>query len=259
MTGVRLHEDELRIDAPLVRRLLAEQLPALAGLPLTPVPATGTVNLVLRLGDDLAVRLPRAARWAGSLERELTWLPRLAPLLPLRVPQPVAAGRPSADYPLPWAVVRWLDGEPYAAERIDDERRAAEDLARFVLALRSALPTAAAPATGRAPIPSLNAVTRAAVDELGSGIDRAAVLTAWVRALEAPPWDGRPVWIHTDLLPPNLLARQGRLEAVLDFGGVASPPGACSGPPAAPPTATPCRSTRGRGNGPAATPCTRRC
>jgi aminoglycoside phosphotransferase (APT) family kinase protein len=183
------------------------------------VPSTGTVNVVLRLGDDLAVRLPRVARWADSIERELTWLPRLAPALPLRVPQPVAAGRPTDDYPLPWAVVRWLDGQQYVAERIGDERLAAAGLAAFVLALREALPADGAPATGRAPIPSLDEVTRAAVDELGGAIDQQAVLREWERALEAPPWDGRPVWIHTDLLPPNLLTRAGRLDAVLDFGG----------------------------------------
>jgi aminoglycoside phosphotransferase (APT) family kinase protein len=220
VTGGHLHEDELTVDEPLVRRLLAEQLPDLARLPLRPVPSTGTVNVVLRLGTGLAVRLPRVGRWADSILRELTWLPRLAPALPLRVPQPVAAGRPTEQYPLPWAVVRWLDGEPYAHERIDDERRAAEDLAGFVLALRGALPTAGAPPTGRAPIPSLDAMTREAIDALGSVIDRDAVLHAWERALAAPPWDGRPVWIHTDLLPPNLLARDGRLDAVLDFGGV---------------------------------------
>jgi aminoglycoside phosphotransferase (APT) family kinase protein len=215
-----LHPDELPIDVPLVRRLLAEQLPALAALPLRPVPATGTVNVVLRLGDDLAVRLPRLARWAGSLERELAWLPRLAPALPLAVPEPVASGRPSPAFPLPWAVVRWLDGEPYAEERIGDEHAAARTLARFVVALRSALPTDAAPPTGRAPLPALDAVTRAALADLGADVDRAAVLREWERALAATPWDGAPVWLHTDLLRPNLLARDGRLAAVLDFGGV---------------------------------------
>lgn len=216
----RLHADELPIDEALVRRLLAEQHPALADLPLRPVPATGTVNVVLRLGADLAVRLPRVARWAASLERELTWLPRLAPALPLPVPEPVAAGVPSAAFPLPWAVVRWLDGEPYSNDRVKDEPAAARDLAGFVLALRSALPTEGAPATGRAPLPALDAATRAAIDEMGQDVDRAAVLREWERALAAPPWDGVRTWIHTDLLRPNLIASQGRLAAVLDFGSV---------------------------------------
>lgn len=216
----RLHDGEAAIDVALVRRLLEEQLPDLADRPLRPVASTGTVNVVLRLGDDLAVRLPRLAQWAESVERELAWLPRLATALPLRVPEPVAAGRPSPAYPLPWAVVRWLDGSPYADDRVADERAAAEALAGFVVALRSALPLDGAPATGRAPLPTLDEVTRQAIDELAADVDRATVLAGWERALEAPAWDGRPRWLHTDLLRPNLLARAGRLEAVLDFGGV---------------------------------------
>lgn len=219
MTGA-LHHGEVDIRPDLVRRLLAEQLPHLARLPLRAIEPAGTVNVVLRLGDDLAVRLPRAATWADSLERELTWLPRLAPALPLRVPEAIAAGSPSIAYPLPWAVLRWLDGEPYADAGIDDERDAARRLAAFVTALRSVLPLAGAPSTGRAPLRTLDEVTRAAIDEAGEDVDRDAVLAAWDRVLEAPPWDGRPVWVHTDLLRPNLLVRGGRLHAVLDFGGV---------------------------------------
>ena len=213
-----MHDDELVIDAALVRRLLAEQLPDVAGRPLREV-GRGTVNAMFRLGDDLAVRLPRTAEWAGDLERERVWLPRLRERISLRVPEPVAEGRPTDEYPLPWAVYRWVDGDQYEDELVADERGAAEDLARFVRELRAG-PVEGGPAAGRRPLAVLDEVTRVAIVEAGDLLDTAAVLAAWDRALEAPVFAGDAVWIHTDLLRPNLLVQGGRLAAVIDFGAV---------------------------------------
>jgi aminoglycoside phosphotransferase (APT) family kinase protein len=213
-----MHDDELAIDADLVRRLLAQQLPHLADRPLRIV-GRGTVNAMFRLGDDLAVRLPRTAAWAGDLERERIWLPRLRERISLRVPEPVAEGRPTDEYPLPWAVYRWVAGDQYDDGLVDDEVTAADDLARFVRELRAS-PVDGAPATGRRPLVQLDAATRAAIAEAGDVLDTSSVLAAWDRALQAPPFAGDKVWVHTDLLRPNLLVRDGRLAAVIDFGTV---------------------------------------
>lgn len=114
----------------------------------------------------------------------------------------------------------WLDGAPYDDALVDDERRAAEDLAAFVRGLhRSALPDDAPPG-GRRPLRQLDGLTRASVAEAAGAVDARAVVRAWDRALDAPAWDGAPGWVHADLLRPNLLVRSGRLCAVLDFGGV---------------------------------------
>ena len=217
-THPRMHDDELAIDAHLVRRLLAEQLPDLAELPLRVV-GRGTVNAMFRLGDDLAVRLPRTVQWAGDLDREQTWLPLLRDRLTLQVPEPVASGEPTSEYPLPWAVYRWVDGDQYADALVDDEPAAADDLARFVRELRAGS-VDGAPATGRRPLAELDAPTRAALVEAGDLLDTSAALAAWDRALEAPVFAGPKVWVHTDLLRPNLLVRGGRLAAVIDFGAV---------------------------------------
>jgi aminoglycoside phosphotransferase (APT) family kinase protein len=216
---MKMHDGQVDIDAGLVGRLVAAQFPGLDGLPVRAVQSTGTVNAIYRLGDQLYARLPRLPRWALALERECQWLPTLAPWLSLQVPEPVAQGCPADRYPFSWAIYRWIPGQPYADELVEDERRAASDLAQFVAELRQ-VPIAGAPRTGRRPLRELDDGTRAAIESVGDIIDRPAALAAWEQALTVPAWDGTPVWIHTDLLRPNLLVADGRLNTVIDFGGV---------------------------------------
>jgi aminoglycoside phosphotransferase (APT) family kinase protein len=216
----KMHADEVDIDADLVAQLVVEQFPELADQPIRPVQSTGTVNAIYRIGDDLCARLPRVGSWAGDLKNEAHWLPMLAPHLSLRVPVPVATGQPGNGYPFGWAVYEWIDGQPYADELVDDERQAARDLAQFVAELRAIVPVDTAPRGGRRPLVEQDASTREAIDLSRDVIDRDAATAAWDRALEAPVWQGKPVWIHADLLRPNLLVQGGRLAAVIDFGAV---------------------------------------
>lgn len=136
MPAGKMHADEVDIDVSLVRWLVSEQFPRWANLPISAVRSTGTVNAIYRLGDRLYARLPRVRGWAQNLDRELRWLPELAPRLPLRVPEPVGRGNPAGSYPFSWAIYEWIDGQPYSDELIDDERQAARDLAQFVIELR---------------------------------------------------------------------------------------------------------------------------
>ena len=216
---MKLHDGEVDIDLELVGRLVAAQFPRFADLPISAVKSTGTVNAIYRLGDHLCVRLPRLPRWAQALDKELSWLPKLAPCLSQRVPEPVAKGHAASGYPFAWGIYRWIDGHPYRDDLVHDERKAADDLAQFVVELRCVDPLGA-PRGGRKPLRELDAVTRAAIESSRDTIDSYAAAAAWESALEAPPWDGTPVWIHTDLLKPNLLVDGGRLCAVIDFGGV---------------------------------------
>lgn len=213
-----MHDDEVQIDHGLVVRLVAEQFPRLAGLPIREVRSTGTVNAIYRLGDALYVRLPRVGTWSESIDREWTWLPRLAPRLPLRIPEPVHLGVPTPDYPFPWAIFDWIEGRPYDDE-VQDEREVARELAGFVRALRAVPRTTDAPPGGRRPLRELDAGTRATIQQLPYDVDGVAALAAWEDALLAPRWVGEAVWVHADLLRPNVLVQGGRLTAVIDFGG----------------------------------------
>jgi len=214
----RMHADELEIDEPLVRLLLEEQFPHWADLPLARVEPEGTVNAIFRLGDELAVRLPRLAEWSAD-DGELRLLPRLAPLLPLEIPRPLALGEPGFGYPCRWLVVRWLAGETAPIEELDAVQ-AARDLAAFVAALQAVDPEGA-PA-GRDRLAERDTRTREHVARLG-----AVALDVWERALAAPPWEKPPVWQHGDLDARNWLVRDGRISGVIDWGS----PGA--GDPAA--------------------------
>jgi aminoglycoside phosphotransferase (APT) family kinase protein len=218
---LKLHDDEVEINADLVRRLVADQFPHLSDLPVTEFKSTGTVNLIYLLGDELCLRLPRVRRWASGLERECQWLPLLAPSLTLQVPEPVARALPTSYYPFSWAIFRWIDGQTYTADRVDDERQAAADLAQFVAELRSNdLPPIddTRPYGGRPSLAEQDADVRNWIAQAGDLIDGPAVTAAWEDALSGPAWDGTYTWIHGDLLPPNLLVKDGRLRAVIDFG-----------------------------------------
>ena len=178
-----------------------------------------------RLGDDLAVRLPRIHWAVDNIAKERKWLPILAPHLPLAVPLPVAVGEPEAAFPHPWSVVQWLPGELATLERLDDPVRAALDLAAFVRALQSIDATGGPRHRRGGPLRHADAAVRQAIAGLRGEVDARAVTEAWDRALAAPDYDGPPVWFHGDLSYLNLLARDGKLTGVIDWGtcGVGDP------------------------------------
>jgi aminoglycoside phosphotransferase (APT) family kinase protein len=217
---MKMHDGEVDIDAELVGRLVAAQFPQLTDLPISAVQSTGTVNAIYRLGDHLYARLPLVQEWARDLDKEWHWLPKLAPRLSLRVPEPVGRGHPAGSYPFSWAIYRWIDGRPYADELVADEHQAAKDLSQFVVELRRVDVVVGAPRGGRQPLRELDIGTRAAIESARGVIDGDAAAAVWERALEAPAWKGTPVWVHSDLLRPNVLVHGGRLCAVIDFGGV---------------------------------------
>ncbi|WP_202387307.1 phosphotransferase [Nocardioides flavescens] len=235
MSGAQLHEGQVDADAALVRRLVDAQLPAWSSLPLTPVAAYGTDHRLFRLGDELLVRVPVYAGSAGQALTDAAWLPRiaagLAGVVPVEVPVPVALGEPTDELPFAWSVVPWLEGEPLDAAGVAgrvDRRQLAEDLAAFVLALRAVDPSGGpaprGPWSRGAPLPDDAASTREVADEidaLAGTVDPVRARRVWAEALEAGPWTGEPVWIHGDLLDGNLLVRDGRLSAVIDFGFLA--------------------------------------
>lgn len=212
-----MHADELPIEIPLVGRLLEEQFPEWAALPLERVASTGTDNALYRLGGEMVVRLPRIEWATGGLEKDFRWLPLLAPRLPVAIPTPLARGRPGAGFPWEWGVYSWLPGDNPAPG--PGGAVLARDLAGFVRALRE-IDIEGAPRSRRGkPLATQDERAREALAEVPEAAD------AWEASLAVSEWEGRPVWLHADLLPGNLLVRKGRLAAVIDFAvaGVGDP------------------------------------
>ncbi|MPV38550.1 aminoglycoside phosphotransferase family protein [Georgenia subflava] len=214
----RMPAAEVDVDEPLVRRLLADQHPDLAALPLRLL-ANGWDNVIWRLGDDLVVRAPRRAAAAGLIENEQRWLPRLAAHLPVRIPVPVRLGRPTAYYPWSWTVGTWTAGVSAAVVPAAARDSVAEPLAEFLLALHRPAP-ADAPHNPVRGVP-LGTRDRAVRERLAGGAvpDAARVAALWDDLSAAPPWTGTSLWLHGDLHPANLvLDADGALAAVIDFG-----------------------------------------
>jgi aminoglycoside phosphotransferase (APT) family kinase protein len=217
MSFVRMHTEQVDSDAALVRRLLVAQYPQWADLPIERLPSSGTDNAIYRLGTEMVVRLP-LIHWAvGQVDKEHTWLPKLAPRLPLAVPEPLAMGEPAEGYPWHWSVYRWIEGESAHPDRVADLRQAADDLAGFVAALH-AIDLADAPRSQRGvQLATKDAEIRGAINAMAHEFDAEALTAAWDEAITCPQWDGPPVLVHGDLSDGNLLVREGRLHAVIDF------------------------------------------
>ncbi len=223
-----IHEGESAIDEALVASLLRRERPEWASLPLSEAGA-GTDNRIFRLGDELLVRLPRTAGTAGSLRKERKWLPRLAPSLTHRVPEPVHAGSPTEQYPHEWAVYRWIAGDAPGEQTVADWPAFGADLASFVRELHHTDLKGAERAGDLSWY--RGGSLRVCDDWISPSFDRCRALLAaeldidtlerwWLDALALPDPSVGHVWLHGDLRTGNLLVREGRLHAVIDFGAL---------------------------------------
>ena len=228
--GKNLHVDgRAGIHAGLVKRLVAAQFPEWDDLHIAPVAVDGWDNRTYRLGDEMTVRLPTAEGYAPAIDKEHRWLPVLAPLLPIAVPMPLAKGVPGEGYPFNWSIRGWLEGETSSLDRIDDMCGFAASVAGFLRALQRVNgtdgPRAGAHSFYRGAWPGhYDEETLRSLTILEGRIDTERAAAVWEAALEAT-WHGPPVWFHGDIASGNLLVRDGRLVAVIDFGtsGVGDP------------------------------------
>lgn len=158
----------------------------------------------------------------AQVEKEHRWLPVLAQHLPLPIPEPIAVGQPSDEYPWPWSIYGWIDGTPASVGPSADLTALAGDLARFLTALYSIDATNGPPAGPHSasrggPLTRWDEWTRESIELLADDVDEEAVTEVWETAL-ASAWEKAPVWVHGDVAGSNLLVADGKLCGVIDFG-----------------------------------------
>lgn len=209
---------DIEIDCQLVGRLLRSQHPDIARLPIRPLDA-GWDNAMFRLGDSLAVRLPKRRAAAELIEHEQLWLPQLADRLSLPVPNPNRVGKPSADYPWNWSVLPWIEG---VAADLAESVGQAERFALFLRSLHTPAP-ANAPANPFRDCPLATKATDLATRfhrlETATDLVAPAIKEIFARAVLAPV-DIEQTWIHGDLHPRNILIDRKEISGIIDWGDV---------------------------------------
>lgn len=214
-------EADIAIDLALAASLLGSQHPDLAHFPLR-LGAEGWDCMTFRLGDDLALRLPRRKIAARLIEHEQTWLPVLAPSLPIAVPAPIRTGTPSGAYPWRWSIVPWVEGTTAVIEPVSKSE--APRLGTFLRRLH-AIPTPAdppvnpyrgGPVSDRAEAfeQRLRRVEAALTPE-----EIAAAAGVFEAGHRAPESTDR-VWLHGDLHSNNVISRDGEIAAIIDWGDI---------------------------------------
>lgn len=220
-----MHDDELVVDDRTVQALIAAQFPDWAQLPVRRLDAIGTDNTILRLGEDLTVRLPRRPgdpdRLLARLQAESRALAQVADHSPVPAPRPVAIGLPGGGFPLPWSVQTWIPGTPASHVDVAGSEELATDLAGLVLALRR-IGTAGRTFTGGGRgghLPDHDAWVRTCLERSEGLLDVPRLRRLWEHFRELPREDADTM-NHGDLIPGNILVDGGRLCGVLDGAGL---------------------------------------
>lgn len=214
-------EAELTLSSELVRQLLRVQHPDLADLPLREF-ASGWDNQLFTLGSEMIVRLPRRELAATLVRNEQTWLPDLAPLLPLPIPSPLRVGEPSTDYPWPWSIVPAFAAE--AADLAPPEAAQAPVWASFLNALHQPAPDNAPENDFRGvPLRDRQPALQLRIDRLRgvSGAYTSHIEQLWETGLAAPETTHN-CWLHGDLHAQNVLTHNQAFTAVIDWGDITS-------------------------------------
>lgn len=212
---------EIEITPPLVAALLAEQHADLTSLRVQ-LADEGWDNAMFRLGDSLAVRLPRRAVAEELIRREQAWLPRLGPRLTLPIPVPIRLGTPARNYPWHWSVVPWLPGQNARDHQLNASQ--ATPWGTFLRSLHTPAPADAPVSTVRGvPLPQRSASMEQAMQRVAQGSDliTKTIRNIWQAGVSTPP-DAAPTWLHGDLHPLNVLVQDARLSAVIDWGDITS-------------------------------------
>lgn len=219
----------ITINADLVKKLIKEQFPQWSNLDIKPVKNGGNDNRTFHLGEELSVRLPSEEAYSYQVEKEQKWLPILAEKLSFTIPTPIAKGVANEDYPWSWSIYKWLEGETLSYKKIDGLSQFAKDLGTFLNEFQ-AIDASEGPLAGQhnfyrgGSLLIYDKESRNSIENNKNSFDLHILNEIWDLALDSK-WVSNPVWVHGDIAPGNILVKDGKLSAVIDFGilGVGDP------------------------------------
>jgi len=217
------------ITVDIVKRLISEQFPEWAHMEIKPVKVSGHDNRTFHLGEQMSVRLPSAVGYVPQVEKEQRWLPILASKLSLPISSPIAKGIPNEEYPFPWSVNKWIEGETVSLQTVQDLGQLAQDLGTFIVELQE-IDASEGPLAGQhnfyrgGDLSVYDEQSKEAINNNVGTLHAPLLREIWDVALDSK-WEREPVWVHGDIAPGNLLVDDGKLCAVIDFGcmGVGDP------------------------------------
>jgi len=220
-----LHKEQINIDVKIVKSLINEQFPHYNDLPLCEYNSTGTVNSIFRLGNDYCVRLPYLKEFEDSILNEHKILPYIKNYISIKIPQSIELGKPGNLYPYHWAIHSWIDGDYYNDNKISNYQEIISELVNFIKELHSIELSKDAPKAGRKPLKELNSLTVDSLNNSKNEIDYQKIIKIWEILVNSPVWDNNSVWIHSDLLKPNILIKNNHILGIVDFGsaGIGDP------------------------------------
>jgi aminoglycoside phosphotransferase (APT) family kinase protein len=216
---------EVALDEATVRSLLEQQGVDRCDEPLRRLDE-GWDNELWRLGDRRLVRLPRRSASAQLQRVEQRWLPTLAENLPIPITAPLFCGQPSEIFPWVWSVVPYFAGTPASLE-LPIAPSTPDRLGEFLVELHRPAPSGAPTSPYRGvPLDDRDARVRECLRSDALTLDAESLAKSWEAVLTTPRWEGPAVWVHGDLHPSNIVVRDGRIVAIIDFGDL------CAGDPA---------------------------
>jgi aminoglycoside phosphotransferase (APT) family kinase protein len=220
-----LHDGQININIEIVKTLIKDQFPQFNNLPISEFDSIGTVNSLFRLGNDYYVRLPILQKYENSILKEDKILTYLQKKITIKIPQPIGLGKPCDSYPCHWAIHKWIDGDYYDKNKITNFNNIVHELVNFINELHSIDLMENTPKAGRKPLAELNTITIDALSNSKEEIDYQKALKLWEIFVNTSVWDGKPVWIHADLLKPNILVKNNHIKGIIDFGsaGIGDP------------------------------------
>lgn len=130
---------------------------------------------------------------------------------------------------MPWSINKWVEGETLTHQNINDLNQFARDLGAFLIELQS-IDASRGPLAGEhnfyrgGSLAVYDEESRHAIEHNKDIFKEDLLREIWELALDSK-WNSKPVWVHGDIAPGNLLVKDGKLCAVIDFGilGVGDP------------------------------------